>query len=36
LSEAEIKTDKNDPTANLAVKVDGKSAITWGKIKTNF
>lgn len=36
LNEAEIKQDMDNPTANLAVNADGKSAVTWGKVKSKM
>jgi hypothetical protein len=36
LSADELNADMANPAANLSVTTDGKSAITWGKLKTIF
>ena len=36
LSADEIKKDMDDPTANLSVTINGKSAVAWGKLKIKF
>ncbi len=36
LNADEIKRDMDDPMANLAVMIDGKSAVAWGNLKSNF
>ncbi|HGJ67514.1 TPA: LamG domain-containing protein [bacterium] len=36
LTDAEIKQDMDNPSANLAVNDDGKLSVTWGKVKSKY
>lgn len=36
LSLEELEADMADPAANMSVTIDGKSTVTWGKVKSSY